>query len=108
MYKSKSVWVFACLSTCLIVSFFNDGQNVSAATSASSTKLVKQTLVVSLIMKRQVRRLSLQSIVRQLHHHQVWLICRVRATASHQLVVQSVNQLLIKKRLPKAILLTMI
>ena len=39
MYKSKSVWVFACLSTCLIVSFFNDGQNVSAATSASSTQI---------------------------------------------------------------------
>ena len=35
MYKSKSVWVFACLSTCFIVSIFNGGQNVSAATRAS-------------------------------------------------------------------------
>lgn len=39
MYKSKSMWVFACLSTCLIVSFFNGGQNVSAATSASSSQI---------------------------------------------------------------------
>ncbi|WP_418303152.1 MucBP domain-containing protein [Pediococcus pentosaceus] len=39
MYKSKGMWVFACLSTCLIVSFFNDGQNVSAATSASSSQI---------------------------------------------------------------------
>ena len=33
------MWVFACLSTCLIVSFFNGGQNVSAATSASSSQI---------------------------------------------------------------------
>lgn len=39
MYKSKGMWVFACLSTCLTVSFFNSGKNVSAATSASSSQI---------------------------------------------------------------------
>ena len=39
MYKSKGMWVFACLSTCLTVSFFNGGKNVSAATSATSSQI---------------------------------------------------------------------
>ncbi|MGL3799138.1 MucBP domain-containing protein [Lactiplantibacillus plantarum] len=39
MYKSKGMWVFACLSTCLTVSFFNGGKNVSAATSAASSQI---------------------------------------------------------------------
>ncbi|XBC83291.1 MucBP domain-containing protein (plasmid) [Pediococcus pentosaceus] len=39
MYKSKGMWVFACLSTCLTVSFFYGGKNVSAATSVASSQI---------------------------------------------------------------------
>ncbi|NEZ70143.1 LPXTG cell wall anchor domain-containing protein [Pediococcus pentosaceus] len=39
MYKGKGMWVFACLSTCLTVSFFYGGKNVSAATSVASSQI---------------------------------------------------------------------
>ncbi|UQB01630.1 MucBP domain-containing protein [Pediococcus pentosaceus] len=47
MYKSKSMWVFACLSTCLTVSFFNGGKNVSAATSAASSQISQSSTQTS-------------------------------------------------------------
>ncbi|QLL40357.1 GH32 C-terminal domain-containing protein [Lactiplantibacillus plantarum] len=39
MYKSKSVWVFACLSTCFSISMFNGKLNVSASTSDLSNQI---------------------------------------------------------------------
>ncbi|QHM64848.1 Levanase [Pediococcus pentosaceus] len=47
MYKSKGMWVFACLSTCLTVSFFNGGKNVSAATSAASSQISQSSTQTS-------------------------------------------------------------